>query len=196
MFFCSVSQVLPDWLMAQWNEVSWSSPTDRSEVYLFTGLALGSTILFYLSVLSCYQATINSSRNLHRNMLEAVVRTTVHFFDTNPSGRICNRFSKDIGLMDEKLFAAFFDLLDIFLGTFLSVGIPSVSNFWVVLAAVPLAALVTYYGLYCLQTSRDVSRLEAINRSPVYSHLSLTLEGIVNIRTYQQQEHFVREFFR
>ena len=182
--------------MAQWDDVSWGSSMERSEVYLYTGLALGSTLLFYLSAFSCYQATINSSRNLHRNMLEAVVRTTVQFFDTNPSGRICNRFSKDIGLMDESLFAAFFDLLAIFWEMLLSVGIPSVSNFWVVLAAVPLAALVTYYGMYCLKISRDMSRLEAINRSPVYSHLSLTLEGIVNIRTYQQQEHFAREFFR
>ena len=191
-----MSQVFPDWLMAQWNDVSWSSSSDRFDVYLYTGLALGSTLLLYFSAFSCYQATINSSRNLHRNMLEAVVRATVHFFDTNPSGRICNRFSKDIGLMDETLFSAFFDLLDIFWGTFLSVGIPSVSNFWVVIAAVPLAALVIYYGLYCLQICREVSRLEAINRSPVYSHFSLTLEGIVNIRTYQQQEHFVQEFFR
>ena len=182
--------------MAQWNNVSWSSSMDRFDVYLYIGLALASTLLLYLSAFVCYQATINSSRNLHRQMLEAVAKATVHFFDTNPSGRICNRFSKDIGLMDETLFDAFFDLLELFWGTFLSVGIPSVANFWVVLAAAPLAALVTYYGLYCLKISREVSRLEAINRSPVYSHFSHTLEGIVNIRTYQQQKQFVQEFFR
>ena len=182
--------------MAQWNDVSWSSSADRSKVYLYTGLALGSTLLLYLSAFFCYQAAINSSKNLHRKMLESVVRATVHFFDTNPSGRICNRFSKDIGLMDESLFPAFFVFLETFWVTFISVGIPSVANFWVLLAAIPLAAVVTYYGLYCLKISREVSRLEAINRSPVYSHFSLTLEGILDIRAYQQQEHFVQEFFR
>ena len=169
---------------------------DRSKVYLYIGLAPGSTLLLYLSAFSCYQAAINSSKNLHRRMLDSVVRATVHFFDTNPSGRICNRFSKDIGLMDETLFPAFFVFLEAFWVTVISVGIPSVANLWVVLAAIPLAAVVTYYGLYCLKISREVSRLEAINSSPVYSHFSLTLEGIVNIRTYQQQEHFVKEFFR
>ena len=133
--------------MAQWNDLSWSSSVDRFYVYLYTGLALGSTLLLYLSAFSCYQATINSSRNLHKAMLEAVVKATVHFFDTNPSGRICNRFSNDIGLMDETLVSAFFDLLDVFWLTFFSVGIPSVSNFWVVLAAVSLSTLVTNYGL-------------------------------------------------
>lgn len=192
----AVSEVFPDWLMAQWNDVSWSSSTDRFNVYLYTGLALGSTLLVFFSAFLFFQATINSSRNLHRRILESVVRAPVHFFDTNPSGRICNRFSKDIGLMDEMLFAAFYDLFDVFWIMFLSVGIPSLANFWVVFAAIPLAGLVTYYGRYCLNISREVARLEAINRSPAYSHFSLTLDGIVNIRTYHQQKNFAQEFFR
>ena len=191
-----MSEVFPDWLMAQWNDVSWSSSADRFSVYLYTGLALGSTLLLFLSAFLFFQATINSSRNLHKKMFGSVVRAPVHFFDTNPSGRICNRFSKDIGLMDELLFAAIYDLFETFWGMFLSVGIPSVANIWVVFAATPLAGFVTYYGRYCLNISREVARLEAINRSPLYSHFSLTLDGIVDIRTYHQQEHFVQEFFR
>ncbi|XP_078376964.1 ATP-binding cassette sub-family C member 4-like [Oculina patagonica] len=191
-----VSEVFPDWLMAQWNHVSWSSSRDRFNVYLYTGLALGSTLLLFFSAFLFFQATINSSRNLHSQMFESVLRAPVHFFDTNPSGRICNRFSKDIGLMDEMLFAAFYDLFETFWKMFLSVGIPSVANYWVVFAAIPLIGLVTFYGRYCLNISREVARLEAINRSPVYSHFSLTLDGIVNIRTYHQQEHFAQEFFR
>ena len=182
--------------MAQWNNVSWSSSADRFSVYLYTALALGSTLLLFLSAFLFFQATINSSRNLHRKMFSSVVRAPVHFFDTNPSGRICNRFSKDIGLMDELLFAAMYDLFETFWGLFLSVGIPSLANVWVVFAVIPLAGLVTYYGRYCLNISREVARLEAINRSPVYSHFSLTLDGIVDIRTYHQQDHFVQEFFR
>ncbi|KAJ7376022.1 hypothetical protein OS493_037414 [Desmophyllum pertusum] len=176
-----VSSVFPDWLMAQWNDVSWSSSSDRFNVILYTGLVLGSTILLFLSPFLFFQATINSSRNLHRRMFESVVRATVHFFDTNPSGRICNRFSKDIGLMDEMLFAEFYDVFETSWVMLLSVGIPSVANFWVVFAVVPLVGLVMYYGRYCLNISREVARLEAINRSPVYSHFSLTLDGIVII---------------
>lgn len=98
--------------------------------------------------------------------------------------------------MDEMLFAAFYYVFETSWVMFLSVGIPSVANFWVVFAVVPLVGLVMYYGRYCLNISREVARLEAINRSPVYSHFSLTLDGIVSIRTYHQQKHFVEEFFR
>ena len=182
--------------MAQWNDVTWASPSDRSNIYLYVGLVMGSTILLFLSALLFYQATINSSRNLHSKMLQAIVMAPAHFFDTNPCGRISNRFSKDIGVMDELLFVAFYDLFETFWELFLAVGVPSVANFWVLLAAVPLTGLVTYYGLYCLKTSREIARLEATNRSPLYSHFSLTLDGIVDIRTYQQQDNFMDEFFK
>ena len=182
--------------MAQWSDVSWSSPTDRSTIILYDGLVLGSTLLLFLSVFLFFQATINSSNNLHRKMLESIVRAPVHFFDTNPSGRICNRFSKDIGLMDELLFATFYRVFEHFWELFLAVSVPSVANAWVLFAVLPLAGLVTYYGLYCLNISREVARLEAINRSPMYSHVSLTLDGIVSMRTYKQLDNFLDEFFR
>ena len=182
--------------MAQWNDVTWASPSDRSNIYFYVGLVIGSTVLLFLSALLFYQATINSSQNLHSKMLKAIIMAPVHFFDTNPCGRIFNRFSKDIGVMDELLFIAFYDLFETFWKLLFAMGVPSVANFWVLLVAVPLTGLVIYYGLHCLKTSREIARLEAINCSPLHSHFSLTLDGIVDIRNYQQQDNFMDEFFK
>lgn len=38
---------------------------------------------------------------LHHNMFNKVLKTPMRFFDINPLGRIMNRFSKDIGLVDD-----------------------------------------------------------------------------------------------
>jgi ATP-binding cassette subfamily C (CFTR/MRP) protein 4 len=40
---------------------------------------------------------------MHDNMFAKVLRSKMIFFDTNPVGRVLNRFSKDIGLVDELL---------------------------------------------------------------------------------------------
>lgn len=50
-----------------------------------------------------YKLAMLSSKKLHRTMFNSVVGATMRFFDTNPSGRILNRFSKDIGAIDEIL---------------------------------------------------------------------------------------------
>jgi len=38
---------------------------------------------------------------MHAEMFNAVMSTPIRFFDLNPLGRIMNRFSKDINLLDE-----------------------------------------------------------------------------------------------
>jgi ATP-binding cassette subfamily C (CFTR/MRP) protein 4 len=40
---------------------------------------------------------------MHDNMFTKVIRSQMIFFDTNPVGRVLNRFSKDMGLVDELL---------------------------------------------------------------------------------------------
>lgn len=58
---------------------------------------------------------MRASRNLHNSMLMGVSRASMYFFNTNPSGRIINRFSKDLGQVDEILPAIMIDMVQIFL---------------------------------------------------------------------------------
>merc|ERR1711892_762133 len=56
---------------------------------------------------------MQSSVNLHEQMFQSIIRAPCRFFDTNPVGRILNRFSKDMGSMDELLPPAIFDVISI-----------------------------------------------------------------------------------
>jgi ABC-type multidrug transport system fused ATPase/permease subunit len=40
---------------------------------------------------------------LHNRLLDAIMRLPSSFFDTNPSGRVINRFSRDTEIMDSVL---------------------------------------------------------------------------------------------
>lgn len=52
---------------------------------------------------SFFQMCIMSSRNLHDRMFRAITRSYMSFFNANPSGRILNRFAKDIDTVDTML---------------------------------------------------------------------------------------------
>ena len=46
-------------------------------------------------------------------MLSSIVKAKIRFFDLNPIGRIMNRFSKDIGNIDDTLPVTLFDFLSV-----------------------------------------------------------------------------------
>ena len=54
-------------------------------------------------VLIMNSALIYSCFNLYKKALLAVSKTKQEFFDSNPSGRILNRFSRDTYLMDYQM---------------------------------------------------------------------------------------------
>lgn len=52
---------------------------------------------------------MKASTCLHNNMFSKIVYAFMSFFNNNPSGRILNRFSKDMGSVDETLPVALSD---------------------------------------------------------------------------------------
>lgn len=77
---------------------------------------------------------INAARTLHAALLENKFRTPQSFYDTTPTGRIINRFSKDIYVIDEVIPPTIL----MFLGTFFT----SLSTMIVIIASTPLFAVV------------------------------------------------------
>ncbi|KAI8514342.1 Multidrug resistance-associated protein 4 [Branchiostoma belcheri] len=67
-------------------------------------------------------------------------------------------------------------------------------NPWVFIPTIPLLILFIYIRKYYLNTSRDIKRLEGTTRSPAFSHLSATLQGLWTIRAFGAQESFQQEF--
>ena len=85
----------------------------------FFNLAIYATIVLCLIVSSMirtmhfFSICMKSSVKLHDSMFSRILRAPCRFFDTNPVGRILNRFSKDMGSMDELLPPAFFDVISV-----------------------------------------------------------------------------------
>ena len=100
------------------------------------------------------------------------------FFDTQPIGRILNRFSKDQGYVDELLPETCLDFLQLMVLTLASLVVICVIQPWILLVISPCVAVFVWLRGYYVKTARDVKRIEATARSPVYAHLGQTLNGL------------------
>ena len=63
-------------------------------------LAIPTGVLVLLSAVVAALGRIRSARLLHRGMLSNIIRSPQSFFDVTPLGRVVNRFSKDVDMID------------------------------------------------------------------------------------------------
>lgn len=161
---------------------------------IYAGLT-GATIIFgFMRGLIMFNALVNSAETLHNRMFNSILRTPVRFFDINPIGRILNRFSKDIGHLDSLLPWTFVDFIQVFLQIIGVVAVASSVIPWILIPVIPLLIAFLFLRRYFLRTSRDVKRIESTTRSPVFSHLSSSLQGLWTIRAFKAEERFQQTF--
>ncbi|KAL9956480.1 hypothetical protein ACROYT_G037960 [Oculina patagonica] len=169
---------------------------DKTNLGFYGCLVIASIIFSIIRAYGFLLVSLRCSERLHDKMVVAILQAPVLFFDSNPLGRILNRFSKDIGCLDELLPKTFLMAIQFVLILLMSILVPTVSNPWLLFFIVPLTVLVVYISKYYLNTSRELKRLESICRSPVFSHISETLNGLDTIRTRGRQRDFVDQFYR
>ncbi|XP_061027210.1 ATP-binding cassette sub-family C member 4 isoform X2 [Eubalaena glacialis] len=146
---------------------------------------------WWLSYWANEQSALNVTVNGQGNVTE---KLDLYWYLGIYSGRILNRFSKDTGHMDDLLPLTFLDFIQTFLQVIGVVGVAVSVIPWIAIPLVPLGIIFFVLRRYFLQTSRDVKRLESTTRSPVFSHLSSSLQGLWTIRAYNAEERFQELF--
>lgn len=124
-----------------------------------------------------------------------MLQTSLRFFDTQPIGRILNRFAKDLGYADEQLPESLFDCTSGFVVVFGAVFLVASLNAWLFVAIFPLLFAFVFVRRLYIRTSREIKRIEGLRRSPMYSRLSTTLSGLMVIRSHRGMGMVWRKLF-
>lgn len=121
---------------------------------------------------------MRASTNLHNLMYNGVTRATMYFFNTNPSGRILNRFSKDMGQIDEILPAVMIDVIQIFLQLGGIIIVVAIVNYWFLIPTAIIGVIFYYLRNFYLMSSRNIKRMEATSK---YKYTFILLVKRMNV---------------
>ncbi|KAI8301230.1 Multidrug resistance protein fer6 [Colletotrichum sp. SAR11_59] len=162
--------------------------------YAGLGFAQAISIFAFFVCVSIFGT--KASRHMFQMAMSRVLRAPMAFFDTTPLGRITNRFSKDVDVMDNKLT----DSLRMYLmtiGNIIAVFALIIAYFHIFVAAlVPLVLIYLFATSYYNYSAREIKRHEAIQRSNVLAKVSEAISGHSTIRAYGVQGHFVNTIRR
>ncbi|XP_012262524.2 ATP-binding cassette sub-family C member 4-like [Athalia rosae] len=156
---------------------------EHSAMYIYTLCMIMCILLVSLRSLIFVRICMNASRNIHNAMFANLLKATMRFFNTNPTGRILNRFSKDVGAMDETLPKVMLETLQIFSVMIGILTMVVIVNYWMAIPIVIMGTIFYTVRIYYMKTAQHIKRLEGVAKSPVFSHVSSTLDGLTTIRS-------------
>ncbi|XP_064418015.1 cystic fibrosis transmembrane conductance regulator [Latimeria chalumnae] len=164
--------------------------------YIYVGLADSFLVLGIIRGLPLIHTLITVSKTLHKKMLHAVLHAPMSTFNTMKAGRILNRFSKDIAILDDMLPLTIFDFIQLLLIVVGAITVVSVLQPYIFLASVPVAIIFIMLRSYFLRTSQQLKQLESEARSPIFTHLITSLKGLWTLRAFGRQSYFETLFHK
>ncbi|ESO08247.1 hypothetical protein HELRODRAFT_75685, partial [Helobdella robusta] len=157
---------------------------------IYCSISLLSVILIPVSVIVIELLCLSASRNIHNQILLSLSSATMRFFDTTPLGRILNRLSADLHVIDLVMNShldCFLFLIMFVLGGILINGC---FNPAFLLPILPIIIVAVVVQRFYIASCRELQRLECISKSKILSHFTQVLAGGPVIRTSRQQKRF------
>jgi ABC-type multidrug transport system fused ATPase/permease subunit len=185
--FSEVARVGASWWIGEWSTDS----MERSQIFyvlIFATFGVFQAMTALTYNLLTVTAGIRAGKNLHADMFTGLLMAPISFFHQTPLGRIINRFTNDVGQIDQ--------WLAVFVSVFLR-GLTQLAGSLIVIGITTPFALATFMPVLCLffwvqryfqRTSRELKRLDSISKSPVFANFSQCLQGLSSIHAYRSHE--------
>lgn len=196
LFLAEVFSVVANLWVTHWSVAADARANRTYYLTAFALFGLGRVLAMFSGVWMFNWSSLNGAKKLHNQLLNTTIKLPMSFFDTTPLGRIMNRFSKDI------------EIVDMYLPTSIRLGAVFFFNVLGVVYIIAMASSVFIYALLgfavfyygtqkiYISTSRQLKRVESTTLSPIYSHFSESLSGIATIRAFGKQEEFTNQNFQ
>ncbi|KAK0719640.1 hypothetical protein B0H67DRAFT_483988 [Lasiosphaeris hirsuta] len=192
-YFASVSTY------AQGNSSAFTAATEPPQVNVtyYLGIlaliGLAGAVAALVRDLWIFLGSLTASYKIHDRLMSAVTGARFKFFDVTPLGQMMNRFSKDLEAVDQEVAPISIGLMTCALGIVVTITLIAYITPAFLIAGVFITAAYVFLGVFYLSASRDLKRLESVERSPLFQQFGETLTGVTTIRAYSDERRFVRD---
>ena len=191
------ARMFTDFYLAFWTTESVTEQHSNliKNVIIFVSGSILVNLMILAKTFNSFYSGIRASRKLFIEMVRALRDAPIPlFYDVNPMGRVINRMTGDVNTLDSQLvYVSYWAITQIF-------NVLMVISFCV--ATVPQVLIVLPFAVFLgikvqrfyLTTSREVTRLNSMSKSPICQYFSETISGLSTIRAFDYQDNFFVHF--
>ncbi|KAI9188154.1 Transporter of the ATP-binding cassette (ABC) [Blastocladiella emersonii ATCC 22665] len=172
------------------------TPVETGYLFGYAMCGIGQLVMAFSFTMFEFFGSMRASRTMHDALVNAVLRAPITtFFDKVPAGRVVNRFSKDIQEIDREVCGTISWFLIVAFDLVTAIALIAYVAPAFLLFLPPVAWMYWEVARRYLQSSRELKRLEATTKSPIYSAFSETLNGVPTIRAFGRVPRFLADMF-
>ena len=171
----------------------WSKQSDQDSPYYSNVMAyitIATYIVIAIRTFLYLNLLLKSNIKIHNKALGSIAATPAAFFDSNTTGSIISRFSKDIGVIDgplqQYLTEAYATTLSVIVNLSVTIAVNPYN-----LVIMPFVILI-FFGIYWYVSPLVIQlrKLEIIAKGPLLSTLNSALNGLPTLRCLNLQQKF------
>jgi ATP-binding cassette subfamily C (CFTR/MRP) protein 4 len=176
LLFFVLTQVLSslyDYSLAFWINLKqkpkmldkWYFLNDTNYLFVCGILLIVLAILSHTSNWAFVKFCMCASKRLHDALFQKILLPSMSFFNDHSSGRVLNRFSKDIEIMDEFIPVSFSEVTRSILKMSGAIILILIFNYWMVLPTAVLFLVFYYISVLFQRSVRYAKKMEGISKS-------------------------------
>ncbi|VEU20987.1 DEKNAAC101911 [Brettanomyces naardenensis] len=186
--FCSI--FTNNWL-SYWASDKFAGRSKSFYIGIYLMLAFLAIILLTYEFWMLVYFTNNAAKRLNLMAMNRLLHVPMSYVDTTPMGRIINRFTKDTDVCDNELIEEYRMFLNVACMVAGAVILCIIYLPWFAIAVPGLVFVFFAISSYYLASSREVKRLEAIQRSFVFIHFNESLGGMETVKSHKATHRFL-----
>lgn len=164
----------------------------KSFCSLLTVLVASHFIILVTKYFAINSIILMASKSAHEKMVEGIVRSPGSFFDSTPSGILINRFSNDLGLIDSSMVFAAIDAIEGVFITFIAIIVMCHINPYLIFPSVIVFTAIIAFFVYARPVLISCKQLNFQKKSEIFHCYAETINGLTQIRIYNQQKEKLR----
>ena len=165
---------------------------------IYWGSIIILLIVFFFVVTFKFYAlnltVIEASTSVHENMIESVIRCPGRFFDIHPSGILVNKFSTDLGIIDNNLIYGLYETVEGPIMIVIALVNLCQINAYFMIPTIIITAIAVMFFLYARPVILSCKQLDLQKKSPIYHFHSENTNGSIQIQLYNQSLPRLKQF--
>ena len=151
-------------------------PAEAEKRFSYIALTLSDCLFASFRELAVNLLSLRGSRRLYNSMTSTMLRMPLRWIDTTPVGRMLNRVTGDVGVIEDSLGDQFGSTLGS--GLFLVAVVASAlfASPFVLIFGTVFLGIATYFTRFYLAAAREAKRLESVTKSPILELVRIQLK--------------------